>query len=64
MTVLGPFGTTVPPPPNVGSVVVWLPDNQPNRGSSSCVQAWYFFKQLMGTIVPNAWNDLNNLPNE
>lgn len=56
------FGTTVPVPPNVGTVKAFLADNLTNRGSSSTTTAWAFYKQLVGQVVPAALNDLSNIP--
>lgn len=60
------YATTIDEPPNVGSVTTYLPDNQPNRGSSSAVTGFLFLKHVLNDVTTQGYNDMqilqNNLP--
>lgn len=62
MSGTGPYGTSVTPPQNVGSVMVYIPDNARNPGSQSTIQAWATMKMFLGHVVPQALNDLTDIP--
>jgi hypothetical protein len=57
-----PVPITMHQPTAVGAASGLLPENVPNRGSTTAVVAWSFWRQLMGTELPAALDDLQSLP--
>lgn len=58
----GPYGVTMEEPQNVSSPYIYVPNNDNNRGSVGAVVAWSFWKHFISTVLPQALNDLTNIP--